>query len=246
MSVAVNLEARVFARVGQLVLDAELHTADGTLALVGPNGAGKTTFVSVLLGIVPAKRARVVVGETILNDTDAGIDVPVEHRRLGYVPQDYALFPHLSVRDNVAFAALSIDDGSSTATKSEKVDAMLVDLGIAGLADRRPSALSGGEKQRVALARALSARPRALLLDEPTAALDVHSRREVRTFLAQTLESLTMPTIVVTHDPVDARVLANRIVVLESGRVTQTGTWDDLVREPASKFVAEFVAGTSP
>jgi molybdate transport system ATP-binding protein len=117
---------------------------------------------------------------------------------------------------------------------------VLTDLAIAELAERRTRSLSGGEKQRVALARALCVRPRALLLDEPLAALDVHARREVREFLARYLRELGLPTIVVTHDPADAQALGSEIVVLERGRITQRGTWGDLVRAPGSRFVEEF------
>ncbi|XXY46582.1 ABC transporter ATP-binding protein [Sorangium sp. So ce269] len=239
---AESLRARVVARVGRLLLDAELDTGGGTLALVGPNGAGKTSLLSVLLGVLPVERGRVEVGTAVLLDTASGRDVPVEERRIGYVPQDYALFPHLSVRENVAFAVRSAPPRRGGAAEAERVDAMLNELGIAAHAGRRTQALSGGEKQRVALARALSVSPRALLLDEPLAALDVHSRREVRAFLAGYLRALALPTIVVTHDASDARLLGHRIAVLEAGRVTQTGTWDELAARPASRFVEELVA----
>ncbi|WP_437308627.1 ATP-binding cassette domain-containing protein [Sorangium sp. So ce388] len=239
---AESLRARVVARVGRLLLDAEIDTGGGTLALVGPNGAGKTSLLSVLLGVLPVERGRVEVGAAVLLDTARGLDVPVEERRIGYVPQDYALFPHLSVRENVAFAVRSAPPRPRGAARAERVDAMLNELGIAAHAGRRTQALSGGEKQRVALARALSVSPRALLLDEPLAALDVHSRREVRAFLAGYLRALSIPTVVVTHDASDARLLGHRIAVLEAGRVTQTGTWDELAARPASRFVEELVA----
>ncbi|WP_437594921.1 ABC transporter ATP-binding protein [Sorangium sp. So ce1000] len=245
---AERLRARVTARVGRLRIDAELDTGDGALVLVGPNGAGKTTLLSLLLGVLPVERGRVEVGEAVLLDTAAGIDVPVEQRGIGYVPQDYALFPHLSVRENVAFAVTSDPSRrrrsarAAQAADAERVDAMLDDLGIAALAHRRTRALSGGEKQRVALARALSVSPRALLLDEPLAALDVHSRHEVRAFLSDYLRTLAIPTVVVTHDATDARLLGDRIAVLEAGRVTQAGPWEELAARPASRFVEEFVA----
>ncbi|HTN83481.1 MAG TPA: ABC transporter ATP-binding protein [Sorangium sp.] len=239
---AESLRARVVARVGRLLLDAAIDTGGGTLALVGPNGAGKTSLLSVLLGVLPVERGRVEVGAAVLLDTARGLDVPVEERRIGYVPQDYALFPHLTVRENVAFAVRSAASGRGGAARAERVDAMLNELGVAAHAGRRTQALSGGEKQRVALARALSVSPRALLLDEPLAALDVHSRREVRAFLAGYLRALSIPTVVVTHDASDARLLGHRIAVLEAGRVTQTGTWDELAARPASRFVEELVA----
>lgn len=237
-----RLHARLTARVGRMVIDAELDTGAGTLVLVGPNGAGKSSLLALLLGALPPERGRVSVGDTVLTDTDSGVHVPIEQRRLGYVPQDYALFPHLSVRENVDFALASASPPPSRAERTQRVDTVLHDLGIASLASRRAPTLSGGEKQRVALARALSVQPRALLLDEPLAALDVHSRHEVRAFLAEYLRKLALPTVVVTHDAEDARALGQRIAVLEAGKVTQTGTWAELAGAPASRFVEEFVA----
>jgi molybdate transport system ATP-binding protein len=239
---SVSLHARLTARVGRLLIDAELDTGAGTLVLVGPNGAGKSSLLSLLLGALPVEQGRVTIGDTVLLDTAAHVDVPMEQRRLGYVPQDYALFPHLSVRQNVDFALGSVSPPPSPAERAQRVDAMLHDLGLTAHADRRTQALSGGEKQRAALARALSVAPRALLLDEPLAALDVHSRHEVRGFLADYLGQLSLPTIVVTHDAEDARALGHRVAVLEAGKVTQTGTWAELVAQPASRFVGEFVA----
>ncbi|XYI00029.1 ABC transporter ATP-binding protein [Sorangium sp. So ce1128] len=242
MTGAAGLRARVTARVGRVRVDAEIETGEGTLALVGPNGAGKTSLLSLLLGVLPVERGRVEVGGAVLLDTDAGVDVPVERRGIGYVPQDYALFPHLSVRENIEFAVRSDSSRRSGAARAARVTAMLHDLGIAEHAHRRTQTLSGGEQQRVALARALSVSPRALLLDEPLAALDVHSRREVRAFLAGYLRALALPTIVVTHDAEDARLLGQRIAVLEAGRVTQAGTWEDLAARPGSRFVEELVS----
>ena len=237
-----SLHARLTARVGRLLIDAELDTGAGTLVLVGPNGAGKSSLLSLLLGALPVEQGRVTIGDTVLLDTAAHVDVPMEQRRLGYVPQDYALFPHLSVRQNVDFALGSVSPPPGPGERAQRVDAMLHDLGLTAHAGRRTQALSGGEKQRVALARALSVGPRALLLDEPLAALDVHSRHEVRAFLAGYLGRLALPTIVVTHDAEDARTLGHRVAVLEAGKVTQTGTWAELVAQPASRFVSEFVA----
>ncbi|MCC6527825.1 MAG: ABC transporter ATP-binding protein, partial [Polyangiaceae bacterium] len=242
MSAAASLRARVTARVGRMVVDVALDTAPGTLVLCGPNGAGKTSLLSLVLGVLRPDEGRVAVGDTVLFDDAARVDVPLEHRRLGYVPQDYGLFPHLTVRQNVAFALGSAPSELDRAARVRRVDVALGELGLEAYADRRPRTLSGGERQRVALARALSVRPRALLLDEPLAALDVHARREVRDFLAGYLERLALPTIVVTHDAVDARELGHRIAVLEAGTITQTGTWEELAQHPASRFVEELVA----
>lgn len=241
-----GLQARLTARVGRLPLDVELCTGPGTLAVVGPNGAGKTSLLHLVLGVRPVEQGRVTVGREVLLDVEASIEVPVEQRRLGYVPQDYALFPHLSVQDNLLFALASAPWERDRAARARRVAAVLDELGLAALAHRRTQTLSGGEKQRVALARALSVSPRALLLDEPLAALDVHSRHEVRTVLAGYLKRVALPTIVVTHDAADARQLADRIAVMEAGRVTQCGTWQELAQSPASRFVEELVASSAP
>jgi molybdate transport system ATP-binding protein len=240
MTARPHLQARIATRLGTLAIDVELEADSRPLALVGPNGAGKTSLLSIILGVLRPERARIEVNGQVLVDTAAGIDVLVEQRRLGYVPQDYALFPHLTVRENVAFAVRSAASTRPRAWVDERVDAALASMGLMALAARSTESLSGGEKQRLALARALSVQPRALLLDEPLAALDVHARREVRAFLAETLRSLAIPTIVVTHDPEDVRAMAGRVLVLESGRVTQVGTPEECMAHPASRFVAEF------
>ncbi len=242
MSASAGLRAEVVARVGRVLLEADVATGPGSLALVGPNGAGKTSLLLAVLGALPVERARVEVDGHALQDTAAGVDVPVERRRLGYVPQDYALFPHLSVRGNVELAVRSAWPREDRGQIAARVERALRDLDVAPLADRRPGSLSGGERQRVALARAMSVEPRALLLDEPLAALDVPARRQVRRFLAERLAALALPALVVTHDPLDARALGQRIAVLEAGRVTQLGAWEELAAEPATPFVAELVA----
>jgi molybdate transport system ATP-binding protein len=238
------LRARVELQVGELRVDVALDTAPGTLVVVGPNGAGKTSLLLALLGALAVERGHIAVGEDVLLDTESRIDVPIEARRLGYVPQDYALFPHLTVRENVEFALASMPSRPDRAARAVRADAILHDLDLVALASRRPQTLSGGEKQRVALARALSVEPRALLLDEPLAAFDVHARREVCDFLAVNLAKLGLPSLVVTHDVLDAIALGHRIAVLEGGRITQVGSFAELAARPASRFVEEFVAST--
>lgn len=239
---AQGLHVRVEARVGKLRIDVALDTGPGPLVVIGPNGAGKTSLLSLILGARRVDRGRIAIADTALVDTAHGVDVPLEHRRLGYLPQDYALFPHLCVRDNVDFALASTPAAPRAAERAPRVATILKDLALDSYADRDTRSLSGGEKQRVALARALCAEPRALLLDEPLAALDVHARREVRGFLASYLRTIGLPTLIVTHDAADAQVLATQIVALEGGCVVQRGTWDELSRNPATKFVQEFVA----
>lgn len=240
-----ELRFSVTAKLGAF----ELQVAHGSeespvrrkrLAIVGPNGAGKSTLLGALLGTVRA-RGVVHVGDATLLDSGRGIDVPVEARRLGFVPQSYGLFPHLSVRENIAFAARSSEPRLSPSELTAHTESALAHLGLSHLEARMPRTLSGGERQRVALARALAVRPRALLFDEPLAALDVTARRSVRRFLARTLAELALPSVIVTHDALDARALADVILVIEAGRVTQTGTFEELEQKPASGFVRDFV-----
>jgi molybdate transport system ATP-binding protein len=233
------LRARLSGRIGPVALEFELEVARGTLAVVGPNGAGKTSLLLMLLGALQPESGRIELGDRLLFDSEAGVDVPLEDRRLGYVPQEYALFPHLSVRDNIRFALQS--SGISPGEVDERARESLAALKLEAFADRRVTSLSGGEQQRVALARALSVRPRALLLDEPLAAFDIAARRETRAFLADYLQRLDLPTLVVTHDAGDARALGQQIAVLEAGRIVQCGSWQELDARPASAFVSEFL-----
>jgi molybdate transport system ATP-binding protein len=202
-----------------------------TLALVGPSGAGKTTALGAIAGLVRPSRGRVVLGDETLFDAERGVDLPPEERRVGLVFQEYALFPHLSVEANVAFG------GRARARE------LLDRFGIAHLARARPDDLSGGERQRVALARALARDPAVLLLDEPMAALDAHTRAGVRAELQELLRELGLTTILVTHDFEDAAALADRVGVLSEGRVLQLGSPDELVAAPADAFVAGFTGG---
>jgi molybdate transport system ATP-binding protein len=237
-----SLRAKLLARAGRFTLDAELDTGPGPLVLVGPNGAGKSTLLATLLGARPAERGCIEVDGTLLLDSEREINVPLEERRLGYVPQDYALFPHMTVGQNIAFALASSSPRLTRKDREQAVEAALRDLQIEAFALRLVTALSGGEKQRVALARALVVKPRALLLDEPLAALDVYARCEVRNLLVESLESTGLPSIVVTHDAEDARALGRRVAVLERGRITQLGSWEELCSAPATAFVQCFVA----
>ena len=211
-------------------LELTLDVGAETLALVGPSGAGKSSVLRAIAGLLRPAHGRVVLdGETWL-DTARRVDVPPERRSVGLVFQDYALFPHLSVRRNVAFGA----------PDRNAVDTLLERFRITGLADARPPDLSGGERQRVALARALAREPRALLLDEPLSALDSHTRATVRGELHDLLASLGLPVILVTHDFEDAATLADRVGVLVEGRLRQVGTPAELVAAPVDPFVARF------
>jgi molybdate transport system ATP-binding protein len=235
------LQAILKGRVGTLCIDVTLETGGGTLALIGPNGAGKSTLLFMLLGIRQPQTGRVVVDGSTLFDTSTGVDIAVEDRRLGYVPQSYALFPHMNVLENVEFAVACGTGDRNRHFRRTQAEAILNEFGLTELSARRSTDLSGGEKQKVALARTLAAKPQALLLDEPLAALDALSRRGVRSYLGAYLKKVKLPSIVVTHDPEDASALGDCIAVLEAGRMAQIGTWQDLRQRPASAFVKQFV-----
>jgi molybdate transport system ATP-binding protein len=199
-----------------------------TFALVGPSGAGKTSVLRAVAGLTRPERGTIGCGDDIWFDADRRINLRPEQRSVGYVFQEYALFPHLTVRQNVAF-------GGGAA----RVDRLLWRLGIEDLAGAKPTDLSGGERQRVALARALAREPRVLLLDEPMAALDPHTRGSVRSELHDLLRELALPTLLVTHDFEDAAALADRVGVLAEGRLRQVGSPADLLGAPADPFVAQ-------
>jgi len=236
----VSLEADVGLRLGQLALEVELAVATGELVvLLGPNGAGKTTLLRALAGLVALDRGRVVLDGEVLEDTAAGVVVPTERRPIGFVFQDYLLFPHLSALENVAFGLRA--RGLPKAEARRQAAAWLERVGLAGHIGSRPRALSGGQAQRVALARAMVSDPRLLLLDEPLAALDAATRTEVRRDLRRHLASFDGTRLLVTHDPLEAMALADRLIVLEGGHLTQTGTPDQVSAQPRSRYVAELV-----
>ncbi|MBL8736778.1 MAG: ABC transporter ATP-binding protein [Planctomycetes bacterium] len=219
-------------------LDLEVAAGE-TLALVGPNGAGKSSCVQVLAGLVPLDRGELSLGGQRLEAPADGLWVPPEQRGVGYLPQEPLLFPHRSVLDNVAFGLRARGVGLAVA-RAEAL-AWLARVGIADLAQRRPRELSGGQAQRAALARALAPAPRLLLLDEPLAAVDASARLALRQELARHLASFAGPRVLVTHDAVDAFVLADRIAVLEQGRVVQVGTATEIGQRPRSRYVADLV-----
>jgi molybdate transport system ATP-binding protein len=199
-----------------------------TVALVGPSGAGKTSILRVISGLADRARGRVALGDEVWLDTRLRIARRPEERRVGLVFQEYALFPHLSVRGNVAYAGRG------------RVQELLERFRIAHLADARPADLSGGERQRVALARALARDPAVLLLDEPLAALDAHTKSQVRGELHELLRELALPTLLVTHDYEDAAALANEVGVLVDGTLRQLASPAELVARPRDAFVASF------
>ena len=207
------------------------------LGVLGPNGAGKSTLLRAIAGLTALEAGSVQVDGQVWQGP--GRFVPAEERRAGVVFQDYRLFPHLDVRDNVAFAARSA--GSSRAASRAIAEGWLARLGLGAFAHRRPAQLSGGQAQGVALARALARDPAVLLLDEPMAALDAGARIDVRRFLREHLAEFAGPVVLVTHDPLEAMVLADRILVIEGGRLVQEGPPTEVARRPASPYVARLV-----
>ncbi|WP_426565763.1 ABC transporter ATP-binding protein [Angustibacter sp. McL0619] len=224
---------------GTFTVQLEVEVApDEVVVLLGPNGAGKTTLLRAVAGLEPLQHGRIELDGQVLDD-GADVFVPPEQRSVGLVFQDYRLFPHLSVLENVAFAARSA--GAHRQIARDGAREWLQRLDVEPLADRRPAQLSGGQAQRVALARALARRPRVLLLDEPLAALDARARLELRVTLRRHLVEFGGPVVVVSHDPVEAMVMADRLVVVEAGRVVQQGRPADVARRPATDYVARLV-----
>ncbi len=235
-----SLAARVEVRRGALDLAVDLAVADGeVLAVLGPNGAGKSTVLRVLAGLLRPDGGRVAVGPAVWDDVAAGVHVPPHERRLGILFQDHLLFPHLSVTDNVAFGLRT--RGVRRAAARAAAGDWLARVGIAELGDRRPGRLSGGQAQRAALARALVGDPAVLLLDEPLSALDARTRLTVRAELRRHLAEFRGSTVLVTHDPVDAMALADRVAVVEDGAVVQAGTPAEVARRPRTDYVARLV-----
>jgi molybdate transport system ATP-binding protein len=237
----VSLAAAIQVRRGTLSVDVELEVADGqVLAVLGPNGAGKSSLLRVLAGLLHPDGGRVVVdGEHVWDDVAGRWHLPPHRRPLGVVFQDALLFPHLSVAENVAFGLRTRGIGRAEALSA--AESWLARVGLDGHGRARPSALSGGQAQRAALARALVGEPRLLLLDEPLSALDARTRLTVRAELRRHLAEFTGSTVLVTHDPVDALALADRVVVVEDGHVVQEGTPDEISRAPRTDYVARLV-----
>ncbi|MGV9407634.1 ABC transporter ATP-binding protein [Streptomyces sp. NPDC003667] len=229
-----GLDARLVVDRGDFRLDVALTAAPGdVIALLGPNGAGKTTALRALAGLLP------LTGGHLRLDGASLERVPPESRPVGVVFQDYLLFPHLSALDNVAFGPRC--RGAGKAEARAEAAAWLDRMGLAGHAGAKPRRLSGGQAQRVALARALATRPRLLLLDEPLAALDARTRLEVRAQLRRHLAEFEAVAVLVTHDPLDAMVLADRLVVVEDGQVVQQGTPAETARRPRTDYIARLV-----
>ncbi len=237
---AAGLVVDAVVQRGAFTLDVAFVAAPGeVLGILGPNGSGKTTLLRALAGLTSLSQGSISLDGRVLDDASTGQFATADRRPVGLVFQNYRLFPHLSVRENVAFAPRS--RGVDRAGARQSADSWLSALGIAELAARKPAHLSGGQAQRVALARALAAHPALLLLDEPLAALDARTKIEVRAELRRHLAGFDGPTLLVTHDPLEAMVLTDRLLVLEAGRIVQHGTPAGVARRPATNYVARLV-----
>jgi molybdate transport system ATP-binding protein len=241
-----RLSVAVEAALGPFLLQVSLEVGAEPLALVGPNGSGKTSLLQAVLGLIKVDRGRIALGDEVLFDRDLAIDHPTEERHLAYLPQDFGLFPHLTAAQNVAFALACGPDLASRKQRRSQALAWLDRFGLGSVANRNPSRLSGGERQRIALARAMASSPKALLLDEPTASLDVEARLEVRAFLAESIRSLGLPTVLVTHDVMDVEALAGRVAVLDKGRVAACGPLDDIRKAPPTLFARRLLSSPTP
>lgn len=237
------LSLTVTKRLRTFEVDVQLNISRGITLLLGPSGHGKTSLLNMVSGNMTPDDGHIAIDDVVMFDKARGIHMPMEQRNVGYVFQDYALFPHLSAYENIAYGLRA--RGIHSALIRKRVMHALERFAIAPLHRELPGKLSGGQRQRVALARALVVEPRVLLLDEPLGALDVQVRAHVRAELKMLLQELNIPTIMVTHDPMDAIGLDGNIVVLESGRAIQRGSYADLLAAPASRFVADFVESNS-
>jgi molybdate transport system ATP-binding protein len=232
-----RFSVEITKRLPEFTLDVAWSAGDGVAVLFGPSGAGKTLTLQCLAGLIRPDAGRIVVDDRVLFDSAAGVDLPPQRRRVGYVFQGYALFPHLTVGQNVAFGLRDRPRAERTARAAEVMER----LGLGGLTHRQTGELSGGQRQRVALGRALAIDPALLLLDEPLSALDAPLRRSLRDELRTILSGWGTAAVLVTHDFTEAYQIADRIVIYESGRVIQSAPRAELLWQPASEAVARIM-----
>jgi len=233
----VSLDVRVAHRVGGFALDVAFSAEEGITALFGPSGAGKTLTLRCVAGLSRPDAGRILLHGRTLFDADAGVSLPARDRRIGYVFQQYALFPHLDVEGNVGYGVT----GLSRAERAERVGALLALVDLEEFARRPVQGLSGGQQQRVALARALATEPDLLLLDEPFAAVDIRVRRRLRAELRRIHEATRTPMLLVTHDLSEVRQLAESVVLMDAGRVVQTGPTRSVLANPADPELAQLL-----
>jgi molybdate transport system ATP-binding protein len=205
-------------------IDVAFEVPPGVTVLFGPSGAGKSRTLACIAGITRPEQGRIALGADVWFDADRSAELPIHQRRIAYVFQSLALFPHMTAAENVAYG---VPRGRTQAERRARALEMLAKMHVRELADRKPRTFSGGEAQRVALARAFAMEPRAVLLDEPFSALDAAVKAELLREVAQRLAADKVPTILVTHQPEDAELLGDRVVFLEKGRVTRIAAMSD-------------------
>jgi molybdate transport system ATP-binding protein len=227
---------------GPFALDVAFSCAAGeVIALLGPSGSGKTTTLKAIAGLTKTHSGHVSLGDEVWMDTQTGLFVPPDARRVGFVFQDYALFPHLNVLGNVTLAMGHV----AVSQRADRANAILKRIGIAALSDKRPGALSGGERQRVGIARALARDPKVLLLDEPFSAIDRPARQRLKAEVQALAADVSVPVVLVTHDIDEAVALASRVVIIDHGRTIASGAPRDLMAAPGHPRVAE-ILGLEP
>jgi len=231
----VGLQATIAVALDGFALDIEVDVGRGeTVALLGPNGAGKSTTVRALTGLAPLDRGRIVLDGVVLDEPGAQVFVPIHEREIGVAFQDAVLFPHLDVAHNVGF-------GLGPGDRSTQVELWLKRLGLAGFSNRRVADLSGGEARRVSIARALAMQPALVVLDEPFAGLDIGARNELRRMLGESMHESNAARLLITHDAAEAATLADRILILEQGQITQSGPPNEIQQRPASRYAADLM-----
>lgn len=235
------LDARVVVHRGGFTVDVRMELAPGeTLAIMGPSGAGKTTVLDAISGVIRLDEGRIALAGTVVADAASRTHVAPNRRSVGVLGQEALLFPHMSAERNIAFAARTAGE-TAAAARTEARD-WLARVGLGDLAKRMPAELSGGQRQRVALARALAARPNLLLLDEPLVALDVEAAADTRELLLRQLAATGTAAVVVSHDGFDAVELADRLLVIENGGISQQGPVAEVLAAPATRFVSAVAA----
>jgi molybdate transport system ATP-binding protein len=232
------LSVDVRRRLGAFELRARFESGGETIVLFGPSGSGKSLTLQAIAGLLRPESGRIVLGDHVLFDAEQGVDLPPEARGVGYLPQGYALFPHLTVRQNVAYGLSHLPKAEA----HQRVEETIELLRLRGLEERLPRQTSGGQQQRTALARALVVRPRVLLLDEPFAALDAEIRRTLRAELVELQRRVGIAVVLVTHDPAEAYAVGDRVAVYDAGRVLQVGRTAEVWERPAVRAVAELTA----
>lgn len=232
------MHIQVLKRYPGIAIDVQADIGTGCAVFAGASGSGKSTLLKMIAGLVDPDEGEIKLSDDCWFHSGRGMNLPPERRHIGFIPQNYMLFPHMTVSGNVAFGLQARKVAAPEVRR--RVSEMLELCGLSDHADARPHELSGGQQQRVALARALIIRPSILLMDEPFSALDVSSGRRIRTAVREILRSLGVRTVLVTHDPVDALAFGDEIYMIEEGAVVQRGTFDQIRAAPRTRFVGEF------